>query len=148
MGVDVSVLVRCRPITHEDLPWVFALARRRYPNTYNEAKMLDWAVNKVLPNPHNFLAIRNERAFLVAVFHDAPWTTTCEVDIVFVCAQENGVWHALDCLRASQRWAEQKGASVWRLVAGGTDVNPAPFASRLELEVLQTYRRRFKGAES
>ena len=121
--------MNCRIVTAADIPWIMDVGRRRYPHSYDESTMWGWIANEVLRHPHVYLALRTDDAFLLARIQGLPWIIGPVVEVLFVCAEEGAVWQAARLLRASKRWAEQRGAS-WR-ISSYTDFDLEPLALRL-----------------
>lgn len=137
MGTDVPVLVDgIRLMTADDLPWIAELARRRYPQRYDETTMAGWLLNTVFRNPHVYLAIRTEEAGVIAYMQVMPWLAPePDVDVMFVFAEQGAVWQALELLRASIRWAKKHRAARWRL-SSDTEYDFGPLAKRLGAQQL------------
>jgi hypothetical protein len=118
-------------MTEDDLPWLKQLCLRKYSDRYEPEATENWYKQLVLKNPLLFLAIRTDKAFLIALISCLPWTPSeFEANIIFLCAEDNAAWHTLKLLRYSIDWARRRKLTYWR-IAGETEFDLGPLALRV-----------------
>jgi hypothetical protein len=126
-----------RHMTRADLPWAYALCKRRYPSRFDADTTAAWFVNLVLSNPLQFLAIRSDHAFVIAHLEAMPWTAReLEVSVMFTCVEEDArgaVFEALELHRQSMEWGRARNAVRWHLWSD-TSFDLGPMAKRLGCE--------------
>jgi len=107
------------------------LCSKPYPQTHNQQTTTAWLFNVVLPSPLLFLAERSERAFCISHLYAMPWTPgELEVDVMFLCADQGGMWESINLLRSSIFWSRSRGCVRWR-VSSDTQFDFRPIARRL-----------------
>jgi hypothetical protein len=126
-----------RHMTRDDLPWAYALCKRRYSSRFDADTTAAWFQNIVLSNPLQFLAIRSDHAFVIAHLEAMPWTAfELEVSVMFTCCEEGcrtGIWEALNLHKQSMEWGKRRKAVRWHLWSD-TSFDLGPLAARLGCE--------------
>jgi len=120
-----------RPLTSDDLAWVYYLCRKRYAASYTPIESEGWFLNTVFKNSAAFFAARTEHAFVVAHLQIWPWTANnliCE--LMLLCADEGAMWEAIALARASIDWARSRRAIKWR-ISSETPFDLTPLAMRV-----------------
>ena len=128
---SADAVVRHRLIREECVPWMVALAHRRYPNNFDIQSAEMWFRNIVLKQPMVFCPIRTDHAFCVAMVSANPWLPAeLHSHIAMVCAEDGKMWDAMLLLRESLAWAKRRGCVDWRL-GSETLFELAPMAKRV-----------------
>ena len=140
----VSVLVKPRLLTEDDVPWLFYLCRKKYSQRYDAAATELWFRNIVLKSPILYLPQRTDNAFCISMLTVQTWLPAeFECHIMFMCADDGAMWEAMKLIRASIEWAKSRRCTVWK-VASDTDIELAAMARRVgATEVYPRYTLRF-----
>lgn len=125
----VSILVGIRLLTEDDIPWMYDLTTRKYPQ-YDAVTTEGWFRNQVLKTPLLFLPQRTDNAFCITMLTFTPWIATPECTVVFICADDDAHWEAMKLMRSSIEWARKRKCNYWR-VSSDTDNDLTMFARRL-----------------
>jgi hypothetical protein len=116
----------------EDVDWVIAVGRTRYPNNYDGTTTGNWIRELVLRTPLLFQAIRTDHAFLISLLTASPWLPTdWEVHVIVTCCEHGHVWETMPLLRASVEWAKERKAKKW-CFQSDTDNDIGPLMRRLK----------------
>jgi hypothetical protein len=127
-------------IVEDDVPWMVALARRRYPNNFDIQAAELWFRNIVLKQPLVFLPLRTEGAFLVVLISVIPWLPTeWEANVAMICADDGKLWEAMTLVRESIHWAERRKCAKWH-ISSETGFDIAPMALRVGAKPAPRYR--------
>lgn len=110
------VLVEPWAMTEDDVPWLYDLCKKRYPEKYDSVTTEGWFRNIVLKQPVLFHAIRMPNAFCISMLSIMPWMPSeIECSVVFVCADDGCMWEAMKCLRSSIEWGRLRKCAIWRV---------------------------------
>ena len=144
--MDLPVLVNepIRLLTEHDIPWLNFLCKKRYSNRYDSSTTENWFRNIVLKSPMTFYPTRTDLAFQITMLSVMPWLPAeAEANLIFVCADDGGLWEAMKLLRDSIEWSRHRKCAMWRL-ASDTEVEFPGIAKRLGCtEISPRYLIRF-----
>lgn len=133
---QMAVPVLVRLLSEHDIPWLLALARKRYAVEFDADSTTGWFRNICLKAPLLFHPVRTDNGFCITMLTVMPWLPTIwEAHVVLICVDHHAGWEALRLLHASVDWARRRKATVWR-ICSETDYDLAPFARRLGAEEL------------
>ena len=116
-----------RQATLDDIPFIMALASEKYPGRDVE-KDRPWA-SWCIQNPDRLVLIGPNSMGCAQV--DWIYGHECKARLDVLAARPGPFWEALRMVRIMVNWARQKGAIGTFKLNAETDVNFAPFASRL-----------------
>ena len=120
-----------RLVVEEDIPWMAALAERRYPANFDIEAATMWMRNIVLRQPMVFYPIRTDHAFMVTLISLLPWLPgEPEANVALLCAEEGWVWDSIKLARASLDWAYRRNCWKWGFNSI-TDFEIGPIARRM-----------------
>lgn len=141
---DLSVLVRPRLLTENDIPWLYDICRRRYSNDYDPISTELWFRNTVLKSPMFFCPQRTDNAFCISQLSAQAWLPTLfNCNVAFICAEEGAAWEALKLLRCSIEWAKSRKVHTWA-VSSDTPTDLKAMAYRIgATEIYPRYVIRF-----
>ena len=127
-----------RIVQETDVPWMLALAKRRYSNRWDFEAAEMWFESVVLRQPLVFYPIRSDNSFVVTLISIIPWMPAeWEANVVWCCADDGAMWEALALLRESLAWAKRRKCVEWRF-RSETDFDTGPMARRLGAHELPT----------
>jgi hypothetical protein len=128
---DLSVLVKPRLLSENDLPWLISLCKKKYDVGYDAYATEGWFRNIVLKTPLMFCPMRLKNSFAISMLTSLPWTPArFECHLVLLCADDDNVWETAKLLRASIEWARGRGCKRWNMTSD-TDYNLYPLALRV-----------------
>jgi hypothetical protein len=121
-----------RLLIEDDLPWLHALFKKRYPPPRYDALTTErWFRGFAVKDALNLLAVRTDDAFLVAMIVVLPWLPSePECNVVCICADDDAGWQVIKLLRTSIEWARLRNAARWRLNSD-TEYDISPLALRV-----------------
>jgi hypothetical protein len=120
-------------VVEDDIPWMAALAQRRYPRNYDIEAAEMWMRNIVLRQPMVFYPIRTDHAFMVTLVTLLPWTPgEPEANVCLLCSEEGWIWDGVKLARASLDWAMRRNCARWGFNSD-TDFDIGPIVKRMGL---------------
>lgn len=122
-----------RLVVEGDIPWMAALAERRYPRNYDIEAAEMWMRNIVLRQPMVFYPIRTDHAFMVTMVSLLPWTPgEPEAMVCLLCSEEGHIWDGVKLARASLEWALRRNCARWGFNSD-TEFDIGPIVKRMGL---------------
>jgi hypothetical protein len=137
--VDLPILVK--RVQPQDLDWLGGLCISRYRERYDVECGKQYMLQRVLPDPMGWYAVRTDNACAIATLTLDWWIPGDQQCVIrMIIAEEGCMWQAIHLLRATIEWAKSRNCKAWDL-AGDTDADLRSIAIRLGAkEVWPRYR--------